>query len=152
MIALDTSALIWAVQGEDAGDSAIAAARRDAIADMGSIMIPAPALAEYLCGLLPEQRMVAVNDLQAFASVPPFDVRAAILAADMLQKPRRGSKTTRREFKIDAMILAVAVARNATKLLHRDGDFDKLAEGQPIQILDVDTIKVQPGLPFKATD
>lgn len=149
MIAVDTSALIWAVQSDRRSHADLA--RLEAIETManGAILVPAPALAEYLQKLSGTQRAEAVRLLQKFATVVPFDYRAAIKCADLF-KVQRGTKT-RQAFKVDAIIIATAIAHGATHFLEADGDFAMLAENQPINLVNVTSLPVQPMLPLGPT-
>lgn len=146
MIALDTSALIWAVQSSSGNQAD--RARLVAIEKManGSIILPAPALGEYLQRLSSAERAEALRLLQRFATVVPFDYRAAVKSADLFRVPR--GRKNRQVFKVDAMILATAIAHGATHFLEADGDFTRLAENQQINLVSVTSLPVQPMLPF----
>lgn len=144
MIALDTSALLWAVQakpGSHVDDARLAAIQ--AIAS-GLFLLPAPALAEYLHGVPSLECPRAVQLLGRFATVVPFDYRAATICADLFRLPR--GRQTKQAFKVDAMILATAIAHGATHLIQNDADFVTLADGQQINLVSVESIKVQPTL------
>ena len=144
MIALDTSALIWAVRG-DGAKQAVIDARMQAIQGMGPLIVPAPALAEYLCKVPAQDRAKVVADVASFATVVPFDYPSAIAAAGLLTKPR--AKGTKQTFKVDAMILAVAIANRATTLIVKDQDFHAYPSGS-VCILDVSHLRIQSTLPL----
>ena len=146
MIALDTSALIWAVQsvkGKQADRSRLEAIEK--MAD-GKIILPAPALAEYLQPVPESDRSEALRRFEKFATVVPFDYRAAMKCADLFKIPRRGKN--RQAFKVDAMILATAIAQGASHFLEVDDDFKLLAKNQQINLVSVASLKVPQMLPL----
>ena len=147
MIALDTSALIWAVQ-ERKRSTATAEERIAALEKLGSdVILPAPAVAEYLQRFKPSERSEALRRIHSFAQVAAFDYGAMTICADLFGAP--GRKGTKQAFKVDAMILAVALANKATTLVADDLDFESLAKDRNINILKTSQLAVEQMLPIK---
>lgn len=66
----------------------------------------------------------------------PTRRRAHLLAAQIYRSTRRRGVTIRRS--VDCMIAACAIEAR-TPLLHRDRDFDKIAEGSDLRVVDAST-------------
>lgn len=148
MIALDTPALIWAVSSARTA-TAQSEERIQAMQNRGPIIVPAPAFCEYLTGLEPGQIDQAAATISSFAMVAPFDAGAALRATKLMARPRP-RHMTRQAFKVDVMILAVALAQGAPQLITTDAGFERLATGQSIRIIGMSDLVVAQSLPFPA--
>lgn len=149
MIAIDTSALIWAVKGS-LDNKLTYSAQMDAIKRMGGpIVLPTPALAEYLVRLNAQERSAAMAMVSDTMQIAPFDLRAVMYAADLFKgvKNRNKKKGSRREFKLDAMILAVALANGADTFLYEDGDYEGLSASCNIKLVRASKIEAQTIIP-----
>lgn len=146
MIALDTSALVWAVKGDGADDDTCRL-RLEKIQSMGQIMIPAPAMAEYLHGIDSSKHAESIVLVRGFAVLPPFDYRCALECARILRDRPAKRSTPRQAFKVDAMIVAVSIVHGADTIVVKDADFRSIAGGR-IEIVEASTLKVEQNLPF----
>lgn len=152
MIALDTTALIWALQGKSIGEGKTLA-RVEAIQALGGpLILPAPALAEFLVKTPKPERPLRIAELQEFLIIAPFDYHASRHAADLLRPEDKKARTgTWQAFKVDVMIFAVASARRASHFIHADGDFDIIAKAAPgVELVNIDSLRVQSNLPLGA--
>jgi predicted nucleic acid-binding protein len=109
-----------------------------------SIMVPAPVVAEYFAGAtateLHEQGLL----MRGF-EIPVLDARSAVLAAEL----QRGGVVDalhdeygvpRQHLRIDAMIIAIAIAKEAHIIItHNVNEFRTLARGridvQPVPVI-----------------
>ena len=158
MICFDTMVLIWGVQGEAApGQEEMVARTRRYITSLNDenerIMIPTPALTEYLQGFDAAERKQQLKALEKNFFIPSFNLPAAYLAAGLarrVQESRIKSKdASRQEIKTDIQIIATAIVNSASRIItNNTNDFEKLAElaGGRIQISDIPDIHEQQGL------
>lgn len=154
MICLDTMVLIWGVQGaaQRRQEHMIELTRRFLRAlrnEQTTLMIPAPALAEYLQGFPQAKRQAQLAHLEEFFYLPAFDSASAYLAAGL---SRQGSVReayragNRQAVKTDVQIIATAIVHGAQRILTHDvGDFRRIA-GSRIQVTDVPNVHEQLGL------
>lgn len=144
MICFDTSPVIWAVEGvATKGQESLPERARIYLEQLRQekqrICIPAPVVAEYLFGFEAkderDRQWATLETLGAFFA--PLDQRSARLAADI----RRGApfgearENARRQgtpvaaLKIDALVVAIAVASGCTELVTHDAQVIHLAQG-----------------------
>ncbi|MCX5638245.1 MAG: PIN domain-containing protein, partial [Planctomycetota bacterium] len=141
MICFDTSPIIWGVQGKahPSQEHMVDRTKRYIkylAENKEQIMIPAPALTEYLMhfevGEQERQRQIIERNF----IVPAFDVRAGVLAAELLgntelvQKIIASGELDKIKVKTDAQIIATAIVNQADKIISHDPDFAKLVQGR----------------------
>lgn len=139
MICFDTPAVIWGVRGvASPGQEGMISRTKKYIKYLEpkkeKIMIPAPALAEYLMGCeTPQQRAAEAAEIERHFMVPAFDARAAHKAGEIynkdLEKAIRASGGCHQCLRTDIMIIAVAIVNNADKIVTSDSHFLRLAHG-----------------------
>lgn len=139
IICLDTIALVWGVQGVcRPGEEPLVARtaeylRRSRLAGY-RLAIPAPALFEYLAGLMPGQQPAALRAVETEFLVPEFGPATAVVAAE-LHAARFGRRAAsaparRQAAKYDFAVLGVAIACGANELLTDDEHFVEWAAGR----------------------
>ena len=127
MICFDTTVLIWGVQGRARkGQEGMVERTRqyiDSLRDTNErIMIPTPALTEYLAGFDSVARRHQLAALQRNFVIPAFDVPAAYLAgglardAGMIEAP----EPTRQQVRTDCQIVATAIVHGASQIITND--------------------------------
>ena len=89
MICFDTMTIIWGVQGAAKGSQIDMVKRTkryiEYLADKNEkIMIPTPALTEYLIGFPPEEQKEQRQVIERNFIVPSFDIAAVGIAAELL--------------------------------------------------------------------
>lgn len=116
------------------------------------ILIPAPVLAEFLMKIPVEQHLAIVRAFEKRFIVSPFDALAASKFATIWQINGReyhpkGSKHSpgREELKVDCMIVAIAVANQASLIYSEDPHVQKIADGF-ITVREIPQIPQQPNL------
>lgn len=144
MICFDTTILIWGVQGQASSDQeGMIDQTRRYIASLHDanerIMVPTPALMEYLQGFSAAARHQQLGVLQRSFFVPSFDVPAAYLAAGISRKAFsdrvEGSPASRQAVRTDCQIIATAVVHHATRIITNDRKhFGALAKLVPRKI------------------
>lgn len=142
MICFDTCILIWGIQGAgttNGNSNPMIARTRLYIQSLREsrekIMVPAPALAEYLQGLSPNQAKEQQAEMEALFFVPAFDVRAANIAADLARarwkSVKQGSAEQRQCLKTDFLVVATAIANRASVIItDNEADFNGIASGK----------------------
>lgn len=136
MYALDTSVLIWGIQGfESEGAEGMASRAKSFLQHLEkegeTVAVPAPAVAEFLVGLPADQRQGALLVLKRNFFVPAFDFDAALVAADITPAAPEGEdpQVPKQRAKVDVMIAASAIAAGATHLVtHNTSDFARLSQ------------------------
>jgi predicted nucleic acid-binding protein len=136
MICLDTPLLIWGVRGistRGQEHEIVKAARYIRWLKMKNlqVMVPTPVLAEFLVGATATE----LHEMSIFEmgfQIPPFDIPAAKITADLMRDAHH-VKAIREEYgignqciKTDAMILAIAISRNAQQIITSDNHFKSL--------------------------
>jgi predicted nucleic acid-binding protein len=157
MICFDTSILIWGVQGHArTGQEEMIDRTRRYIAFLREqneqILVPTPALAEYLQGFDNEDRKAQLAILERSFVIPAFDMPAAYLAANLARKaagiPR--GEFPKQTVKTDLQIIAIAIHNRASKIITNERDhFVKLADGR-IEISEVPNIHEQQPIRYDA--
>jgi predicted nucleic acid-binding protein len=163
MICFDTAPLIWGVRREaSAGQEEMIERAQRYLAYLDTVpkkkglmkvmMVPAPALAEFLVGCRSEeQRESELRVIEQHFFVAALDTPAACLAAELesnrkVRAMREKKENTRDQIRIDAMIVAIAIRHSAKMIItHNLGDFKQLADGR-IEVCEIP--QVQGDLPF----
>lgn len=167
LVAIDTQILVWGVQGHShptqKGMIARATAHIDDLAKKNArIIIPTPVAWEYVCWFPVDEQDEQWAVLSRRFRLAPFDLRAAQIAAK-IERQRLGipggtkakvrqteveiGDLTRQKIKVDVQILAIAIAVGAESIItHDSAHFLPLAGNQPIQVIDIRNIEVQPNL------
>jgi len=159
MICFDTSPIIWGVQGRahPTQEHMVDRTKRyiKYLAERKEqIMIPAPAMTEYLMRFKVEEQERQRQIIQRNFIVPAFDVRASVLAAELLgntelvQKIIASGDLDKIKVKTDAQIIATAIVNQADKIISHDPDFAKLAQGR-ISVEEVPVIHMQMDIGFE---
>lgn len=156
MICFDTMVLVWGVQGAaTTGQEEMIARTRRYISSLRAqndlIMIPTPALAEYLQGFDTDERKRQLQVLERHFFIPAFNLPAAYLAAGLARNAAHDNDTIPRQtVKTDIQILATAIVSGATQLVtHEKAHFERLAAGR-IEILEVPNVHEQEPLDYDA--
>jgi predicted nucleic acid-binding protein len=150
MICFDTMVVIWGVQGKANPDQHVMIDRcRRFIDSLGkdTVMIPAPAVAEYLQDFDNEARRHQLAMLERNFFIPSFDLKAAFLAAGLAREARGApGEGDRQAIKTDCQIIAIAIINHATQIITNDvDDFTRIARGK-IQVSQVPEIHEQTAL------
>ncbi len=161
-VCLDNHILIWGIRAVATTGQEVMIIRAKALikeldqAD-AEVLVPTVVVGEFLAGVPREQHGELVNVLNRRFQVPPYDVRAAAVAAG-LWRDYASRKPTLRELieaefpgtqkakiKADVMILATALARRADILYTHDGPLKTIANGL-IEVRELQPVEVQPPL------
>lgn len=155
MVTFDTPLLVYGIQRSSTPENEHLVTRTAALirrlADKKArIMVPAPALTEFLVGLPPALRSPKIlTDLFAVGS---FNAHCAQIAADLqadsdrMKEIRQQHQVQRQCLKVDTMIIATAIAYNSTAIYTNDlGHFQALSQGL-IPIREIPPLPDQTGL------
>ncbi len=162
MICLDTTPLIWGMQVDEHADEykRTCMERTKAYLDVLAkartmIMLPTPVVMEYLTGIPESAHVETLRQLRTFFQIYPFDELASLIAAGMAISPTykrvvadvSGQTTYTREtirqfVKVDAMIIAIAIARGAECIISADPHLQALAS-ERIPVIPVPNIDIQ---------
>ncbi len=157
MICFDTQPLIWGVQGyATPGQESMIGRTRKYIESLDAkqvrVMVPSPAVFEYLIGFTPEEQKVQRGIIERQFFVPAVDLPAAELAAELMSdteemKRLAGQYGLRRQMlRVDALIVAVAIIQRADAVVTDDvAHFPRLAQGR-VQIIEVPDVATQGNL------
>jgi len=159
VICFDTMTVIWGVQGiAKEGQSHMTARTKQYIKYLDEknekIMIPTPALTEYLLHFEPAEQVKQQRIIQENFIVPAFDIRAGVLAAELLgntelfQKIVAEGDIDKIRVRTDAQIIATAIVNQAEKIISHDPDFIKLAQDR-IAVEKVPVIHTQLDMDFE---
>lgn len=136
----DTQILIWGVQGfsKSTQQHMVATARqfiKRLEREGDAIVIPAPAVAEYLIRVPKENRIQTADYLRRHFRVVPFDSAASGRFAEIWEK-RYGAvnwdaedKPKKSEMKFDIQIISIALSIKADRIFSEDKNLRKIAEG-----------------------
>lgn len=156
MICFDTMVLVWGVQGAaTAGQEEMIDRTRRFIASLRAqnelIMIPTPALAEYLQGFDTEERKRQLQVLERHFFIPAFNLPAAFLAAGLARNVAgEANPNPRQTVKTDIQIVATAIVSGASRLVtHEKPHFEKLAAGR-LPIIEVPNVAEQKPIDYDA--
>jgi len=152
MIVLDTGILIYGIQGKKKGllnayEQRIVPRAQALLSELAShdskILIPAPAAWEFVLDFPVEEQPEIRSQMSGFG-IPPFDQAAARIAAEIMRKhfdyamatqKGQGKKDVKKAgarqlLKVDAQIVAIAIAQGATHLYTLETEkFAKWADG-----------------------
>lgn len=157
MICFDTQVLIWGVQSTGhSGREAMVERTRRYIEWLGKsktpIMIPAPAVTEYLVAFPPDEQLRQLQVIERSFFVSAFDLPASQMAARILgrrlemQNIGRDYCLRRQKLKVDVFIVATAIVHHAERLISHDAHMAKLAEGTTLQVTEIPEIAEQKDL------
>lgn len=110
--------------------------------DEETVMVPAIAISEVLLGIRPEEHGEFIATLQERFFLPPYDLRAASLAAKLWQETRdlpKAEQPTRTTLRADVMIVATAKVAQAKTIFSHDEKLRKLAARAGIDARDLPT-------------
>lgn len=154
MICIDTMVLIWGVQGvASTGQEAMIDRTRRYIRSLEKenrrIMVPTPALTEFLQNFDDGSRQRQLQVLERHFWIASYDLPAAYLAAGLARKTRdspRQEGISRRAVKTDIQIIATAIVHGATEIITEDlSHFERLAADR-ITVSRVPNVHEQPPL------
>ena len=159
MICFDTSPIIWGVQGEaksTQSDMVIRTKRyiKHLAEKKERIMIPTPALTEYLLHFPPDEQQKQRQIIEGSFIVPAFDIRASVVAAELLgntelfQRIIDSGELDKIRVKTDAQIIAIGIVNEAEKIISHDLNFRKLAQKR-IPVEEVPIIQTQLKMEFE---
>ena len=149
----DTSILIWAVQSRmdrppnmdqrlvDRTNRLLNYLR----AESATIIVPAPALAEYLTGIPKPRRAEHMSEVQRQFKIHPLDEMSSFVAAGIMDEKNAKRKKegapvdmTRNEVTVDCFIMGVAITARASILCtHNPSHFEGLCDQKSMQIRDL---------------
>lgn len=153
MICLDTSPVIWGVQGvgssgQEEMPQRMAAFLRKLAEEGTDVMIPAPVVQEYLVIFGDDQREEQQDLIQRSFVVLSLDWRAAAKAAELehdralVNQIRSELGASRQQVKVDAQILGIAIVNGADYVVSHDEPMTKLANGH-IKVIEVPEVGEQ---------
>ncbi len=146
LVCLDNHILIWGIRGIATAGQEPMIQRAKALLDEldkdnAEILVPSVVVGEFLAGVPKVQHTELLNVLNRRFQIPPFDVRAAVVAAGLWRDFAERSPTLREQLrsdfpavekaklKADVQILAIALARKAEVLYTHDGALKTVASG-----------------------
>ena len=151
-VALDTMALIWALRKDPQKgklsdhDTEMVRRSRILLRDLDErkliVIVPAVAVAELLCPIDPKEhgKFIAVLTQRFFC--PPFDIRAASLAAELWQYHRglpSDEQISRTVLKADVLIVSSAKVGGASAFYSHDAKCRRLATHAGLKARDLPT-------------
>jgi predicted nucleic acid-binding protein len=111
------------------------------------IGVPAPAMAEVLvnAGAARAKYVSILSDTWKFQIIP-FDSRAAIEAAELIEKikPNRQPRATFAKVKFDIQIVAIAKAEDATVIYSDDRDIENYAKRVNLKVIRICDLPLPP--------
>ena len=158
MICFDTSPIIWGVQGVSSeGQTEMIGRTKHYIEYLAEqkkrIMIPVPALTEYLLNFDPVEQKEQRKVIEKNFFVPSYDIPAAAIAAELLgnkqliREMRNNKEYDKMKASTDAQIIAIAIVNGAEKIISHDSGLKKLSQGK-ISVEEVPIIQSQIKMPF----
>lgn len=164
LVCVDTMVLIWAVRGiATEGQDHVIGRTRAYLSSLDQanhrIMVPTPAICEFLAPLSTEDRSHQLTALEKQFVVAPFDLRAAVFAAEIFASHRQ---ITQREsaneeslgkpmIKLDCQIVAIAKAHGAQLIVSHDKWLRRIADGH-VKAIDIPEREEQIPLPFPPSE
>lgn len=152
MICLDTMVLIWGVRKEASGQQQHMVRKTHLFLnalqeERESILIPTPALSEFLIGVKQEKWSRYLEIFQESFRIMPFDYPAAQVAARITQKAlssdvSKAFDIKKEALKFDAAIIAIAKLAGAEYLITEDPHFKKITI-PGMKIMGVPEVKIQ---------
>lgn len=107
-----------------------------------TVMVPAIAVSEVLLGIPPKDHGDFIATLQESFFLPPYDLRAASLAARLWQETRelpKSEQPVRSTLRSDVMIVATAKVAKAKAIYSHDENLRKLAVRAGMEAYDLPT-------------
>lgn len=144
MVCIDTQILCWAIIGQTTSNTESLVLRANHLLkqleeNKSKLIIPSIAVAEMLTSIDENDHSAVLARFQTDWRVVDFNLRAAAIFARMrrdwhiknrLKEIREfDSSVTRKELVADVMIIASAIAHNASIIYSHNDDFRKMAEG-----------------------
>lgn len=155
MICLDTNMMIWAVQNAREHDGKPMAQRARRYLEFlhsqsKQVVLPAPAVAEYLVGIPELQRRGQLELLEKRFIVLAFDVATSLFAANLLSRHGELKQIQtecgipRQLIRVDAMIVAIAARYQVEALISHDKGLRKLASMANVNAIEIPDIPPEP--------
>lgn len=160
MIAFDTNFLILFLDpapddttyGVENAAARVASLVQDLQQTKERILIPAPALAEFLTGVDPDQRPIYLEKIRSISrfEIGPFDGIAAVVLATIDDSERENGVThsgepgSRQRVKVDRQIVAIASARNARAVASAERGVRNIAERSGMKAIGLEELKTSP--------
>lgn len=158
MICLDTLVLVWGVEGAtgSTGDEMVERTRTffASLRDAAEVlMVPAPAVGEYLQRFDDEHRAHQLAALDRYFFIPAYDPPAAALAAELARRPEvkalfKAAGSGGPDLAVDLQIVATAIVQGAETLLTPDLETFRILAGGRIKVSEVPRIPTQTRLLF----
>lgn len=159
MICLDTTPLLWGMKTDidpenvNYGKIIRVKAYLDHLSEQKErVMIPTPVLAEYLTLIPHAQHANEIAQISDLFYIFPFDNKAASIAAqlhngvnmpDMLESIKQETGETknyiRQLIKVDLLIIAIAIAQGAAKIITYDPHLARIA-GSTIEVIAIPVV------------
>lgn len=160
IVCLDTNVLVWGIQGHArSSQQGMIPRTRALLADLqerkAQVIVPAPAVAEFLVGIPAERQPEVMEVISHRFAVVPFDAAAATVYGQLWDKrfgdaPMRDvmdeMDSNRRGVVVDMQIAAIALTRRAHILYTNDPKLPKYLFGEPVAVSDVPQVEVQAAL------
>ncbi len=155
-ICLDTHILIWGIKEEaTTGQEPMVEKAKIFLSHVEkdseiTIIVPAVVLAEVLMKVPADLHKMIANSFHKVYEIASFDAKAASLFARIWQDKKNkkaidellAKNATKNELKADCLIVATAVAREASCLYSHDSGVKKFGEGY-IDVCEIPTIQGQ---------
>jgi len=140
MICFDTSPVIWGVQAVARSQQSDMVEQMQAFLrylqrEKIRIMVPTPVVFEYLVPFDQTERAKQLEVMERLFIMPSFDIKASLIAADLMggkkaidSAQQQGGR--RQEIRIDAQIVAIALANGAEKIISHDPHVKTIAQNR----------------------
>lgn len=136
VVCLDTNIIVWGVKGisEPSQKGNIPKAEfllRKLQEHQSKIIIPSIVLSELLVTVPPEKQPAFIEAIYKLGAVPQYGVREALYFAKFWRTKKetaKGAEISRREMKMDFMIIGTALAHGANCIYTHDIGLKKIAE------------------------
>lgn len=159
VVALDCQVLVWGIRRQATpnrtemiprAEALIAGLEADRAARRAFVVIPVPALGEFLIHEDESRHDAVTAELRRRFHLAPYDLPAASIAARIWQQAQAcgaypeliADGVTRQIIKVDTQILAVALAQGATVLYTEDPGRRTLAGRVPIVSARLDAVPI----------
>lgn len=165
LVAIDTQVFIWGIKKEANAEQGHMIPKTQAFLNYlwknhYHILVPSPVIGEVLTPVPFTEHGKLLAQIDKLLQVVPFDIAAAGKFAEMMSKylenkelrgHRSEYKVLREVVKIDYMIAAIAVSRNAETIYSNDSDITKFASPF-IEVKSIPDIPVQTKLFSESPD
>ncbi len=136
IVCLDTHILIWGIKREASPGQEPEIERAARFLQWlenkrHTVLIPSPVLGEFLMRVPPQAHSNVLSLFHAHFIVPPYDALCASQFARIWQHKNglKSGELSRREIKVDSMIVAVAIVQQAEAIYSNDDGLRKVAQG-----------------------